>query len=68
MEPTRTISRPQRLGPNLVAGWKINPVASNRDGAVQLFTVRANGKGLHKVSNLPAIRGRSDWSPNENIL
>ncbi len=36
--------------------------ASDRNGAVQLFAVKENGKGLHQVSNLPAIRGRSDWS------
>ena len=36
--------------------------ASDIDGTVQLYTIRANGKELHKISNLPAIRGRSDWS------
>ena len=36
--------------------------ASERNGPVQLFAVRENGKNLHQVSNLPAIRGRSDWS------
>lgn len=36
--------------------------ASDRNGLVQLFAVKENGKGLHQVSNLPAIRGRSDWS------
>ena len=38
--------------------------ASDRDGAIQLFTVNRNGRGLQKVTNLPAIRGRSDWSPD----
>lgn len=38
--------------------------ASDRDGAIQLFTVNLNGRGLHRVTNLPAIRGRSDWSPD----
>ncbi|MBK7456451.1 MAG: PD40 domain-containing protein [Anaerolineales bacterium] len=59
-----------------LSGWdptwspdgKLILFASNRDGAVQLFTVRANGKGLHKVSNLPAIRGRSDWSPDGKYI
>ncbi|HET9590176.1 MAG TPA: hypothetical protein VFO91_15425 [Anaerolineales bacterium] len=38
--------------------------ASDRDGAIQLFTINVNGRGLHRVTNLPAIRGRSDWSPD----
>jgi TolB protein len=38
--------------------------ASNRDGDNQLFTVNVNGRGLQRVTNLPAIRGRSDWSPD----
>jgi TolB protein len=43
--------------------------ASDRDGLVQLFTVGLNGRGLHRVTNLPAIRGRSDWSPDgQSIL
>ena len=42
--------------------------ASDKDGAVQLFTIRINGKELHKISNLPAIRGRSDWSPNGQFI
>ena len=33
-------------------------------GGVQLFTVKVNGRDLHQVTNLPAIRGRSDWSPD----
>jgi TolB protein len=36
--------------------------ASDRDGTIQLYTMNLNGKELHKISNLPAIRGRSDWS------
>ncbi len=36
--------------------------ASDMDGTVQLYTIRKNGNELHKISNLPAIRGRSDWS------
>jgi TolB protein len=38
--------------------------ASARDGAIQLFTVDSNGRGLERVTDLPAIRGRSDWSPD----
>ena len=36
--------------------------ASAKNGPVQLFTVREDGKNLRQISNLPAIRGRSDWS------
>ena len=42
--------------------------ASDMDGAVQLYTIRTNGKELHKISNLPAIRGRSDWSPDGQYI
>ncbi|HJR81752.1 MAG TPA: hypothetical protein VJ821_16895 [Anaerolineales bacterium] len=38
--------------------------ASDRDGANQLFAVNVNGRGLRRVTNLPALRGRSDWSPD----
>ena len=36
--------------------------ASAKNGPVQLFAIKENGKGLKQISNLPAIRGRSDWS------
>lgn len=36
--------------------------ASARNGPVQLFAVRTDGKNLQQISSLPAIRGRSDWS------
>lgn len=36
--------------------------ASAKNGPVQLFAIKENGKSLHQISNLPAIRGRSDWS------
>lgn len=42
--------------------------ASDMDGPVQLYTIRTNGKELHKISNLPAIRGRSDWSPDGKYI
>jgi TolB protein len=38
--------------------------ASDVDGAVQLYSSEVSGRNLHRVSNLPAIRGRSDWSPD----
>jgi len=42
--------------------------ASDRDGAVQLFTIRTDGSSLHRITNLPAIRGRSDWSPDGQYI
>jgi Tol biopolymer transport system component len=36
--------------------------ASSHEGLTQLFTVNRNGNQLTRVTNLPAIRGRSDWS------
>jgi TolB protein len=43
--------------------------ASDMDGTVQLYSVRDNGKELHKISSLSAIRGRSDWSVDgKNIV
>lgn len=42
--------------------------ASDMDGTVQLYTMRANGDQLHKISNLPAIRGRSDWSSDGTFI
>lgn len=38
--------------------------ASNRNGPVQLFAIRDDGKNLKQISSLPAMRGRSDWSPD----
>ena len=42
--------------------------ASDMDGTVQLYSIRTNGEELKKISNLPAIRGRSDWSPDGNFI
>jgi hypothetical protein len=42
--------------------------ASGALATVQLFVVNRNGKGLQQVSNLPAVRGRSDWSPDGQFL
>ncbi len=36
--------------------------ASDRSDPVQLYTIRADGKNLQRITSLPAIRGRSDWS------
>jgi len=42
--------------------------ASDVDGPIQLFRMRTNGKQMHRVSNLPAVRGRSDWSPDGQFI
>ena len=42
--------------------------ASDERGLVQLYTVNLDGKGMKAVSNLPAIRGRSDWSAVGDLI
>jgi len=43
--------------------------ASDRDGTTQLYTINLSGRQLTRLTNLPAIRGRSDWSPDgQNIV
>ena len=42
--------------------------ASDIQGGVQLYTIKLDGSELLKISNLPAIRGRSDWSPNGQFI
>lgn len=42
--------------------------ASDRNGAAQLYTVRTDGTQLQRITNLPAIRGRSDWSPDGQFI
>jgi Tol biopolymer transport system component len=42
--------------------------ASNMSGINQLHIVNADGSGVRQVSNLPALRGRSDWSPQNQIV
>jgi Tol biopolymer transport system component len=37
-------------------------LASDMEGSTQLYTVDLDGTNLRRVSDLPAIRGRSDWS------
>lgn len=42
--------------------------ASDAQGGVQLYRIRPNGSDLQKISSLPAIRGRSDWSPDAQFI
>ncbi len=41
--------------------------ASDRDGSDQLYIGNADGSHVRKISNLPSIRGRSDWS-SQNLI
>jgi TolB protein len=41
--------------------------ASDRSGSNQLWVVHGDGSGLHQITNLPALRGRSDWS-SQNLI
>lgn len=42
--------------------------ASDMRGLVQLYTVKPDGNNLAAITNLPAIRGRSDWSADGNYI
>ncbi|HLA05893.1 MAG TPA: hypothetical protein VJ022_00500 [Anaerolineales bacterium] len=61
---------PQALGwdPTWSPDGKQILFASDRDGGIQLFTVNLKGNAIHRVTNLPAIRGRSDWSADGQFI
>jgi TolB protein len=42
--------------------------ASDMDGSNQLYVVNVDGSDLRKLTNLPALRGRSDWSPLNQVV
>ena len=42
--------------------------ATDKDGRVQLFVTDLDGKNQHKLSDLPAIRGRNDWSSDGQYI
>ncbi|NOH03901.1 MAG: hypothetical protein HND47_19010 [Chloroflexi bacterium] len=58
------------------AGWdptwspdgKFILFASDMQGAIQLYRINPDRSELQKVSNLPAVRGRSDWSPDGRFI
>ncbi len=67
----RNGSHPARVGQ--ILGWdptwspsgeQILFAGTDTDGRNQLFAVDKNGKNQYKISNLPSIRGRNDWSPD----
>lgn len=41
--------------------------ASDRDGPIELYIGNVDGSHIQKASDLPTIRGRSDWS-TENLI
>ncbi len=41
--------------------------ASDRSGLTQLYVGDSNGTHVHRITNEPSIRGRSDWSP-QNLI
>lgn len=67
-ENVDNIPRAEGWDPTWSPDGKYILFASDKDGAVQLFSIRVNGDELHKISNLPAIRGRSDWSPDGKYI
>ncbi len=42
--------------------------ASDMDGSNQLYVMSLDRPGLTKITNLPALRGRSDWSPLNQVV
>ncbi len=42
--------------------------ASDRDGSSQLYVARSDGSRPEKITSLPALRGRSDWSVQDQIV
>jgi TolB protein len=41
--------------------------ASDRDGPIELYIGDADGGNVYKISSLPSVRGRSDWSSQDLI-
>ena len=42
--------------------------ASDKSGSVQLYTIKLDGTQLHRITDLPSIRGRSDWSSDGKYI
>jgi TolB protein len=64
----REVSADRAIDPTWSPDGKQILFASVTDSLTQLFMINIDGTGLHQVSNLPAIRGRSDWSPQGLIV
>lgn len=59
----REVSADRAIDPTWSPDGKQILFASVINGRSQLFLINVDGTGLQQVSNLPALRGRSDWSP-----
>lgn len=50
------------------SGEQILFASTDSDGTNQLFVMGKNGSNKYKISDLPAIRGRNDWSPDGQYI
>jgi Tol biopolymer transport system component len=64
----REISADRAIDPTWSPNGKQILFASYTNSLTQLFIINIDGTGLRQVSNLPALRGRSDWSPQDLIV
>ncbi len=67
-ENINNVPRAEGWDPTWAPDGKNILFASDKDGPIQLYAVDINGDQLHRISNLPAIRGRSDWSPDGKYI
>lgn len=64
----REVSADRAIDPTWSPDGKQILFASVIDSLTQLFIINVDGTGLRQVSNLPDLRGRSDWSPLNLIV
>ena len=64
----REVSPDRAIDPTWSPDGKQILFASVVDNLTQLFIINTDGTGLHQVSQLPDLRGRSDWSPLNLIV
>jgi TolB protein len=50
------------------SGEQILFASTDTDGTNQLFAMDKNGANKYRISSLPSIRGRSDWSPDGQYI
>ena len=50
------------------SGEQILFASTDTDGRNQLFAVNKDGSNQYKISDLPSIRGRNDWSPDGSSI
>lgn len=64
----REVSADRAIDPTWSPDGKQILFASVFNGLSQLSIINIDGTGLRQVSNLPALRGRSDWAPQDLIV